>query len=133
MIRNYLIAALLGVLVIHYLTPSWMLTDLNQFGDWVVMFFFAINILVSLKVEQRLDKKILLLCIISSFVFVLLGTTQGEEVTSSSIRLFEAIKIDYNPTPTIASATGIVSLIAFFAFFILALILSVKAIKQLMR
>ena len=133
MIKYVLTITLILVLVMHCLTPSWMLTDFHQWGDWGIVFFLTANCVALLGDVDGLNKRLLVICIISSIVFVSTGVTRGEEVLSTSIRLFEIINVDLSPSSAIASTIEFINLISILLFLITEMVLSVKTIKSFVR
>lgn len=133
MVKYFLILTLLFIIGIHLLTPSWMLTDFNQWGDRSILFFLGINVVLLFRHSEGLNKNLLGFCIVFSVLFVLTGVSRGEEVTSSSVRLFEVVKFDFRPSSITINVIELVNLISILAFLLLEVFLSIKTIKLLVR
>jgi len=100
-------------------------------GDWIIIIFLTGNCFFVFKEPNDLDKKLLIVCILCSMAFVFTGVTQGEESTTSSVRLSEVIRSNYSPTVEVTNAAGLINLTSILIFLVLEIILTAKGVTYL--
>jgi hypothetical protein len=128
--NKYLLVAVLFVtIVIHLLTPDWVLTDFNQLGDWIIILLLLSNCIFIFSDSRSLNKTLLLLSIIFSILFYATTMTYGEEDPIASNRMFEILRVDISITPTLADKIGVINFISISIFITLEIIALIMGIK----
>jgi hypothetical protein len=129
MIKYFLVIVIILILVVHYLTPSWMISDFTEMVDWIMIFFLGINCAVLFKHKHSLNRKLLVFCMILGILFILTVTYQSEENSTAFIRLLELVKIDYAPASETIDFMDFLNLISTLIFLVLEMIVIVKGIR----
>ena len=130
MIRIFSLITLVIVLIIHFLTPDWILTDFVVLGDWLAIFILLINTVIAFFSADIIKPKHILLTDILSFFFVVTVVRQGEESSTISFRIFRILNLDSFFLKEYAGTIEIFNLISLLILLIAEVIIIIKAVRH---